>query len=655
MAFQEPSPCSPSPYKCLHLISDELFKSLIEKKDNSCGEKCGEGGDGVGGKTHIENNYFGGAGDNGDNPGGSYHPPSNHSPDNGTEAMVMPSPPNPPPDVPPSNPDTNISPPPETTPTQTPHSDIPTETDASQDPINGGYKPTGKERRQSGKILSSKKKGRGSPYKQIQRIKDHGKVTPAPPPPPSTDAAFTPMDEGASPPDGAAALPPPHPTPRQSLAISTPQASAAQPQPVPSPATLPPPATTSKPKLSSQPKYTKEVEEFLKIKDRQMREREAAYLSSSDDEADDVIMRPRSRSPSPQSLIPKPKFKMAAPKISIGGIDTKKPKSTDGKPKLKKIEPDGWEGWMNLYDGMQRPAHQAADSDMIDLTGDETKKVVIKKPKPERVHHPPADAEMVDVMPNPEAADIEMVGVGTKPKKVSVKKQKPDIRVRKDLHPEILEVVEVPTKSGKNNVKKERDKKPDLKKEDKRIGVRKDLYAGKEGGVERSRNIHSKINVRTDLYAGKESGVERSRNIHSKINVRTDIFKKTPNHDEGHSVETEEAPKHNILDDSVEWIDVDEIPIFPPPINYSVKREGGVARAKRPRAKLVAKRSGHDMKFKTLLGKRKSLLLGKKIPPKVAKLNAGEKRKVLSDESGEKKQKKKHQSFKKLWEISKME
>ena len=660
MAFQEPSPCSPSPYKCLHLISDELFKSLIEKKDNSCSEKCGEGRGGDGGKTHIENNYFGGAGDNGDNPGG-YFPPSNHSPDNGSEGMVIPppSPPNPP-DVPPSNPDTNISPPPETAPTQTPHSDIPRETDASQAPINGGHKPTGKERRQSGKILNGKKRGRDTPYKQIRRIKERGKVAPAPPPapppPPSADAAITPADEGASLPDGAAALPPPQPTPQQSPVISIPQASVAQPQPVPTPATVSPPTASSKPKLSSHPKYTKEVEEYLKIKDRQMREREAAYLSSSDDEADDVIMRPRSRSPSPQSLIPKPKFKMAAPKISIEGVDTKKPKSTDVKPKLKKIEPDGWRGWLNLYDGMQRPAHQAADSDMIDLTGDETKKVVIRRPKPERAHHPPADIEMVDVIPNPRAADIEMVDVGTKPKKVSVKKQKPVIRVRKDLHPEILEVVEVPAKSRKNNVKKEGDKKPSLKKEDKRIGVRKDLYPEKGGGVERSRNIHSKINVRTDIFKKTPNhDEEQSRNIHSKINVRTDIFKKTPNHDEEHSVETDEASKHNIQDDSVEWIDVDEIPIFPPPINYSVKREGNAARVKRPRAKLVAKRKGHDVKVKTMLGKRKSLLLGKKIPPKMVKLNVGEKRKDLNDESGEKKQKKKHQSFMKLWEISKME
>ena len=365
--------------------------------------------------------------------------------------------------------------------------------------------------------------------------------------------------------------------------------------------------------------------EILKIKDKQMRERETVYLSSSEDEGD-IIMSTRSRSPSPQSLIPKPKFKMAPPKISIGGDTSKRGEPDDGKSKLKKIEPD-LPGWISIYDGMERPAHTPADVEMTDVTS-KSRKDNVKKTKPTiRVR--------TDLLP-PTPADVEMTDTKTKVREDSVKRPKSRIRVRKDLYPPAdAEMIDISTESKGVDVESREKKEKKITKVIKKV--------------------KPNIKVRKDLYARRRGELANERNIHSRINVRTDIFKKRSNLDKEQPAEMDETPSHNIHDDSVEYIDLDEIPIFPPPINYSVKKEdaGGVKKA---RPKLVAKRVGHhDIKSKSLLGKRKSILMGKKIPPKMKKLNVGEKRKAPNAADDKKKQKNSHQSFIKLWNITKME
>lgn len=623
MAFQEGSACSPSPYKCLHLISDELFQSLIEKTGNSCAAKCGDGSVEAGSKTHIENNYFGG--DNGDDPSGPHHPPHNPSTDNGAndpETMTSPpppAPPKPPTDPPPSNPETNIPTPPESM-AKPPNSDIPTDVAPSQVSINEGDNLE-KERRQNRKIVRDKKRRRRLPYKAIQRIKKGEKVSSNPPPNSTPDTV---MDSATLSTNQLAVSSPPS----QPLPPNPHQPAPTSPNhhpPIPPFAPKPPSAPPSKPKPSPHPKFTKKEMEILKIKDKQMRERETVYLSSSDDEGD-VIMSPRSRSPSPQSLIPKPKFKMAPPKISIGGDASKKDELDDEKPKLKKIEPD-LPGWISIYDGMERPAHTPADVEMTDVTS-KSRKVNVKKTKPTiRVR--------TDLLP-PTPADVEMTDAKTKVREDGVKRLKSGIRVRKDLYPPAdAEMRDISTKSK---------------------GADVELREKKEKKITKViKKVKPNIKVRKDLYARGRGKLANERNIHSRINIRTDIFKKSSDLDKEQAVEMDEAPSHNIHDDSVEYIDLDEIPIFPPPINYSVKKEvaGGVKKA---RPKLVAKRVGHhEIKSKSLLGKHKSILMGKKIPPKMKKLNVGEKRKAPNAADDKKKQKNSHQSFIKLWNITKME
>ena len=607
MVFQEGTPCSSSPYKCLHLISDELFQSLIEKTDTSCANKCGGEVVEAGSKTNIENNYYGG--DNGVNPSGPYLPPHNQSSDNGSnDPATMPSPPPPPPPKPPipppsSNPEIDATP---ESMSKPPNSDLPTDAATIQDSINDAYK-LGKERRRSRKNVRDKNRRRRDPYKAIERIKKGEKLPPISPPNPAPDVA---MDDTPPPADQKVISPSPSQPPPNH-------------HPPPPPFAPKPPSTPPfKPKPPPLPKFTKKEMEILKIKDKQMRERETVYLSSSDDEDDVSIMTPRPRSPSPQTLIPKPKFKMMPSKISIDG-DTSK------KTKLKKVEPD-LPGWLSIYDGMDRPAHLPEDKKKVKPT------IWVRKDL-----YPPADVEMVDAE--------------TKPMKGDDKKVKPAIWVRRDLYPPAdVEMNDLSTKSkeGDDEAREKVKKKASkvgvaIKTVKPKIKVRKDLYTrGKEGLVE-EQNIHKPdINVRKDLYKRGEADLANERNIHSRINVRTDIFKKSSNPDK---VSTAENIHDD--DDSVEWLSS----IFPSPIDYSVKREN-VRGVNKARAKLVSKRpSHHDIKFKSLLGKRKSTLMGKKFPPKMKKLNVGEKRKSPNTTDDKKKQKNNHQSFIKLWQISKME
>ena len=604
MVFQESGECSPAPFKCLHLISDDIYQSLIGK--SGCEDRCGESSRGVvdtGTSNHIENNYY--APDDGPQRGNPPAPPPPHPSDNDLEKTIHSPPPPPPPDPPtdptppdpgnplPPSPDT-ISPPP-----------------ISEELEDVNNKPENDSRDGRGKIRKDKTGIRRVPYKT--RIKRRRK---------KKDSQNFPLSSYENTAGGAN---------EEDPALSHPGVQ----------------ETTQSPSVDPSPKKVakgvtkpeaKREEKKLKIKDGQMRVMETTDMSS-----DDEVTETRVRSPSPQSLLPRPTLKMLPSRISLGK-DKVKPTKSDDKPKLKKINPDP--GWISLYDEMdedlpvEEPAHE---SEMIDLTNERQI----------------ADFEFKRGERGMETSSQRGKGAGKK-----------FIHVRKDLFQKRGEGGQ-PRKKAMSAPLLKRDNVKKLKVKP-RLRVRGDLYDGGSARADiNEENIHSRINVRDDIFKKKSSSSrdKNERNIHSRINVRRDLFKRKPESSIPSRMERAEIRSENaqhspeldvsegsrsVLDDSIEYIDVPDIPLFPPPINYNVKSEKD-GKPKVRRGKLIAKRAGHGTKSVTLLGKRRSGLMGKKIPPKILKLSVGEKRKAGTVDVTDKKQKKKHQSFIKLWEISKME
>ncbi len=215
-----------------------------------------------------------------------------------------------------------------------------------------------------------------------------------------------------------------------------------------------------------------------------------------------------------------------------------------------------------------------------------------------------------------------------------------------------------------------------------RISVRKDLYkdlskpssppsmetSSQDEGVEmnKSRKDEKNIPHQPKIQVRKDLGKIRVRKDLGKISVRKDLYKdlSTPSSipsirvgeettTEAHNAmeEGNEEVSRSLVDGEIEYINLPEVPVFPPPINYNIKPEKK-DKPKVRRVKLVAKRSNHPANSKSLLGKRRSSLLGKKIPPKIRKLNVGEKRKRDGGEDGKRKTKLNNKI--KLWEVSKM-
>ena len=103
MAFQPTGPCSASPYKCLHVISSDLYKSLLSK-NTTCEDKVTSSSNSSSySAPNIHNNFYPSNGFD-FKPDGGNHP---DSPD------LSPDTPPPPPDLPPShsNPPSPPSPP----------------------------------------------------------------------------------------------------------------------------------------------------------------------------------------------------------------------------------------------------------------------------------------------------------------------------------------------------------------------------------------------------------------------------------------------------------------------------------------------------------------------------------------------------------------
>ena len=632
MVFQEAGECSSLPFKCLHLISDDIYQNLIGRQ--GCEDKCGGNNREVtntGATNNIENNYYGpddGSQRGGHQPSPPPHPPSPSDTDlEGTSHTLPPSdPPDPPPRPMPPYSENDQSP------ASSPPDDVPPPPSArgEGDPSN---KPDDVARDVRRRIVGDKTGLRRAAYKARQ--KRRGRKKGERPLPPSQGVAEdapirVPSPQGHPEGQESSHQQPSHPT-QDASSVQQPH-SPQPPRPQPH---QPRPAFKKDRGKIDKPRDQKD-EKKLKVKDSQMRVRTVADLSSDDDEP--IVM--KARSPSPQSTIPKPILKMMPSKIKVRKDEVKQVKSDDA-PKLKKITPDP--EWISLNDSM--------DEDLPE------EGVVV-------------DREMMDLTPDLRFTDFEFKrggeGLETGPRKGKGIRQKL-IRVRKDLFKKAGEMTQPRRKTETGAaVKKGAVKKPKIKP---RIRVRNDLY---EGGRVRSdnneRNIHNKINVRNDIFkkTSKSSGGRSEKNIYSRINVRRDLFKKKPEHpgmEEAEitpevmdlAPETGEAEERtDPLDDSVEYIDLPEIPVFPPPINYNVKTER-VEKPRVRRAKLVVKRTGHDVKSVSSLGKRKTNLMGKKIPPKMLKLNVGEKRKVGVTDKSDKKQKKNHQSFIKLWNISKME